>query len=558
MSELWKKWEGQVVDHKYQLLHYAGSTDHSVVFLCEFHEGELRQAAIKFVSADVTDQAKQIAAWKQASELTHPNLLEIYGAGVCKIDDTELLYVVLEYAEENLAQVLPNRALMAEESSEMLKTVTSVLVYLHERNLTHGHIKPSNVLAIGELLKISSDTIYPANEMREMRRERSAYDAPELPGAPCTAAADVWSLGVTLVQAFTQQPAVLPFDTEADPIIPAPVRGPFLDIAANTLKRDPALRWSSAQIAEHLNPTATAMAARSMAAAAVNARSSAGGPPVAAVAVPMAAPSGAPPTSPLEVPLSKEPAVPLSKQPLARPVRPVASQPPVWEEKDVKERQAVVLPSYVIPLFAALLVVIALIMLPFALRRRTAPQANVTKSPETEKARSRAETPPAPSGSNAGAAVIIKPSTTKPTPDISAANPEQTIPITPESTPAVLRDQDRAATSSPKNANASPDKGEALDQVMPKPSAKALGTIQGTVKVGVKVHVNPAGAVTQATLENPGPSRYFADLALKAAQQWVFTPPELSGRSVASDWLVQFQFTQAGVKSTSWALGATP
>jgi serine/threonine protein kinase len=208
MSELWKKWEGQVVDHKYQLLNFLGSTDHSVVFLCEFHDPEPQRAAIKFISAEVVDRERQIADWKHASELTHPNLLVIYGAGICQIDDTELLYIILEYAEENLSQVLPQRALVTEEANEMLRAVTSVLVYLHEKNLTHGHIKPSNVLAMGESLKISSDTILAVDEIREMRRERTAYDAPELPGTPYTAAADVWALGVTLVEAFTQQPAV--------------------------------------------------------------------------------------------------------------------------------------------------------------------------------------------------------------------------------------------------------------------------------------------------------------------------------------------------------------
>src|SRR5208282_293333 len=38
MSDVWKRWEGQVVDHKYQLQQFLGSTDHSVVFLAEFHD----------------------------------------------------------------------------------------------------------------------------------------------------------------------------------------------------------------------------------------------------------------------------------------------------------------------------------------------------------------------------------------------------------------------------------------------------------------------------------------------------------------------------------------
>ena len=89
-----------------------------------------------------------------------------------------------------------------------------------------------------------------------------------------------------------------------------------------------------------------------------------------------------------------------------------------------------------------------------------------------------------------------------------------------------------------------------MDQVEPQASAKALSTIQGTVRVGVKVHVDAAGNVSEATLDNAGPSHYFADLALNAARRWVFTPPEADGHSVASDWLIQFHFTHSGVQST--------
>src|SRR5208282_4479541 len=235
MSDVWKRWEGQVADHKYQLQQYLGSTDHSVVFLAEFHDPEPRQAAIKFISADLANAEQQLAAWNNAAQLRHPNLIRLYGSGQCKIEDMDLLYVAMECAEENLGQVLPQRPLAPEEAREMLDGVVDVLVYLHGKNLTHGHVKPSNILAIGELLKLSSDTILPAGEVREMRRERSAYDAPELPTSACTPAADVWSLGVALVEAVTQQHAVLPFNEQADPIIPAAVREPYLEISKHAL-----------------------------------------------------------------------------------------------------------------------------------------------------------------------------------------------------------------------------------------------------------------------------------------------------------------------------------
>ena len=530
MSETWKKWEGQVVDHKYQLLKHVSSTDHSVVFLAEFRDPEPRQVAVKFISADFAGKDRQLAAWSAAAQLTHPNLLRIYGGGICKIEDMELMYVATEYAEENLAQVLPHRALMAEETSEMLNSVVDVLVYLHGKDLVHGHIKPSNVLAMGELLKVSSDTIYPAGEVREMRRERSAYDAPELPDSPGTPAADVWSLGVTLVEAFTQQPAVLPFNEQADPIIPAIIREPFLQITRNILRRKPRLRWSSADIAEKLNPTAATAKAVAVGAGATSASVSAS---AGAMAIP-AAPVAGPVVTAVDVPLSPEPAVPLAKLPPEPAMGPALPRPQMRQE-GVERRETVVLPKYVIPVFSGALVLIALILLPFALRHRASPQASsvVPSGP--------AKVTPAP---EANSSVAIAPLPANLPPAGSVPPP----PAAPNRAASPLAN---SKSPSPSDASATVAKGEVLDQVAPAASAKALATISGTVRVGVKVHVDAAGKVSDATLEKGWPSRYFSDLSLKAARQWVFTPPEVNGLSVPSDWVIQFHFTKAGPQMSS-------
>jgi TonB family protein len=547
MSETWKKWEGQVVDHKYQLLKHVGSTDHSVVFLAEFRDPEPRQVAVKFISADFAGREQQLAAWSAAAQLTHPNLLRIYGGGICKIEDMELMYVAMEYAEENLAQVLPHRALMAEETSEMLNSVVDVLVYLHGKNLVHGHIKPSNVLAMGELLKVSSDTIYPAGEVREMRRERSAYDAPESPDSPSMPTADVWSLGVTLVEAFTQQPAVLPFNEQADPIIPPIIREPFLEITRNTLRRRPRLRWSSADIAEKLNPTAATVKAVAVGAGATRASGAVASASAGAMAMP-ASPVAAPVVTAVDVPLSQERAVPLAKLPPEPAMRPAMPRPQMREE-GVERRETVVLPNYVIPVFSGALVLIALILLPFALRHRASPQAssaapsgpaNVTQPSAREANSSVANVPPP--------AKLPPEKSVPPSPAPTAARPQ---PTTPNPTASPLANSKSPAEISPTDANATVGKGEVLDRVAPAASTKALATISGTVRVGVKVHVDAAGNVSDARLENTGPSRYFSDLSLKAARQWVFTPPEVNGRTVASDWMIQFHFTKAGPQM-SW------
>jgi TonB family protein len=90
--------------------------------------------------------------------------------------------------------------------------------------------------------------------------------------------------------------------------------------------------------------------------------------------------------------------------------------------------------------------------------------------------------------------------------------------------------------------------GQVAQQVVPEVPQSARDTIRGTVRVGVRISVDSAGNVTEAELDSPGPSKYFAHLALEAAQQWRFEPPKVEGRNVLSDWLLHFQFTGQGTK----------
>jgi TonB family protein len=85
-----------------------------------------------------------------------------------------------------------------------------------------------------------------------------------------------------------------------------------------------------------------------------------------------------------------------------------------------------------------------------------------------------------------------------------------------------------------------------LQQVLPEVSKTARNTIQGTVKVGVRVTVDSSGNVTKATFESPGPSKYFARKAIEAAQQWKFKPAQNHGQPVPREWTLRFQFKRSG------------
>ncbi len=108
----------------------------------------------------------------------------------------------------------------------------------------------------------------------------------------------------------------------------------------------------------------------------------------------------------------------------------------------------------------------------------------------------------------------------------------------PVATPAraAVRTDTFPSANAPSTPASSSARGEVLEQILPEVSEKARATIQGVVRVSVRVHVDPAGNVSEASVDSGGPSKYFADLALKAARRWQFASPEVvrfsrSGRS---------------------------
>jgi TonB family protein len=113
--------------------------------------------------------------------------------------------------------------------------------------------------------------------------------------------------------------------------------------------------------------------------------------------------------------------------------------------------------------------------------------------------------------------------------------------------PAVLRSASPSSPAKAKPASSNPGHGDVLDQVLPAATPKAMASIHGSFHVIARVQVDPSGKVTEATLDDPGPSRYFANLTEKAVRQWQFTSPESDGHFISSEWLIRFEFSSSGV-----------
>ena len=65
----------------------------------------------------------------------------------------------MEYAEEDLSQVVAQRTITPAEAREMLEPVLDALSYIHANGFVHGHVKPGNIVGVDEQLKLSSDSV---------------------------------------------------------------------------------------------------------------------------------------------------------------------------------------------------------------------------------------------------------------------------------------------------------------------------------------------------------------------------------------------------------------
>jgi TonB family protein len=249
MTEFWRQWEGAVLEGVFPLRRLLSASDHSAVFLTECKAQHLPNAAIKLIAADSVSAEAQLSLWKTAAALSHPHLIRLFDTGRCQLGGQAFLFVVMEYAEQTLAQILPQRALTPDEVREMLIPTLDALAFLHGKNLVQGQLKPPNVLVVNDQLKLASDTIRPAGKSTAKNARFSLYDPPEARSGASSAAADIWGLGITTVEALTQHP---PAWRNERACLPAALPAEFAEVLERCLSTNPAQRPTSTDLVAFL------------------------------------------------------------------------------------------------------------------------------------------------------------------------------------------------------------------------------------------------------------------------------------------------------------------
>lgn len=264
MAEDWtKEWERRIVNGVYPLRRFLGRSNHSVVFLTECKAQNVAQAAIKILPANPALTDAQLAHWRRLATLSHPHLIRLLDAGRCQLGGHNFLFVVMDHAQQNLAQILPGRPLTPGEVRDLLPATLDALAYLHGKNLVQGALKPPNLLVVDDQLKLASDTIRPAGERTANTAKPSLYDPPEAKNGRGSTAGDIWGLGITLVEALTQTPPAWSRERSESVSLPANLAPEFVDTVQRCLNRDPGRRPAIAELVAQFKqaPPATPSAA---------------------------------------------------------------------------------------------------------------------------------------------------------------------------------------------------------------------------------------------------------------------------------------------------------
>ena len=510
-------WEGRTVDGKFALLEWLGGSGDHGVFLT-IRQGAQR-AVIKLIFAEGADADAYLAQWEAAKTLSHPHLMPVLETGQFEIEGVPLVFVITEHAEKVLSNFLPERALHANEAKDFIEPVLDALSYLHANGFVHGHVKPSNILVSSGELKLSADDFLVVPGVPRPVQKPGAYDAPEVPNGTLTAAADTWSVGMTLIEALTQNPPAPGRYTEGDPVVPKSLPQPFFEIVRECLRSNPAQRYTIEVIRARLDSSPSPLVAKQ----------------------PVSAPEPMPVTP-----------IPKSK---FEPIEPVPLPTLFADYEDESFTRSPVRPIVIGVLI--LLAVVAILLVatnklkfswpfqaqssPTASQPATQSQPPVASPSDTQgaspapPATSQIASPDTTSGGTQGAPAISSdgsPSQSPAPAPSRAQTPSTTSQAEPETQPSASHALSGEAT-----------KGAVAQRVLPNVSSGARESMHGPVTVEVRVFVNRSGTVSNTAYVTQGPGNYFARISVRAAESWKFTPPQAHGHPEPSVWTLHFYFS---------------
>jgi hypothetical protein len=232
--ELWTEYEGRTIDGAFPLTKLIRPEGRSAFFSTS--DGVGGPTVIRLIESHFDDE-EILVRWRGIQVLNHPNLVKLIQFGRVTLDETALVYAVMEPVDANMGEIVAERRLTTEETKQIATSLLTALEALHSNGFVHEHIEPANVLAVGESIKLRSDCIRETPEGQEGRELKSR---------------DVHDYSVVLLQALTQSKTL----EEAKRYMPLPA--PFNEIIPKGMSGE----WGLEEIHTALRPDTVQVGAR--------------------------------------------------------------------------------------------------------------------------------------------------------------------------------------------------------------------------------------------------------------------------------------------------------
>jgi protein kinase len=152
--------------------------------------------------------------------MTHTNVVKLKEV----IRESDILYLVFEYMECNLYQLMKKREkpFSEDEVKNLCFQVFQGLAYMHQRGYFHRDLKPENLLVTKDIIKVSDFGLVREISSQPPYTEYVStrwYRAPEvlLQSSLYSSKVDMWAMGAIMAELFTLSP-LFPGSSEADEI----------------------------------------------------------------------------------------------------------------------------------------------------------------------------------------------------------------------------------------------------------------------------------------------------------------------------------------------------